>query len=300
MPNKDRSDLAALFNLTPERAKSFLEDKGQQVTWNWWEMQGEAHNCAFTVAKLTNVDALRDTQQILTEAIDQGLPERAIAKHLEAQYKQAGWWGPKVHIDPDTGEAQVIQAGSRHRIKTIIRNNLSQSYNAGKRAQFLEEVEEAPFWQYLAVRDSNSRPDHRKFHGKVFRATDPIWGIIYPSNGHGCRCGVRNFSQRELDKRGLKVEEGAEIVERDFPGNPPKDKLTGETPPPTKQRGVRIPDPDSPSGWAYLWADRGWDYAPGDTPCPVRLAELIDQRAGAVLSPAVTQQIINEVRGNGS
>lgn len=42
-----------------------------------------------------------------------------------------------------------------------------------------------------------------EMHGKIFRFDDPFWTTFYPPNGFNCRCTVRSFSERDLQRRGL-------------------------------------------------------------------------------------------------
>ena len=44
-------------------------------------------------------------------------------------------------------------------------------------------------------------------NGKVFSADHPIWDTWYPPNGFRCRCQVVTLSKRQVEERGLKVEE---------------------------------------------------------------------------------------------
>lgn len=64
-----------------------------------------------------------------------------------------------------------------------------------------------PYWQYDAVNDSHTRPSHLAMDGKVFPADSPIWDTWYPPNGFRCRCAVQTLSKRQVEERGLTVEE---------------------------------------------------------------------------------------------
>jgi len=255
--------LSALFQLPPEQAIRYLEAKGVKLTWNWWEMQREQHAKAFTVAKVARLDILQDIRAAVETALKEGRTERWFRKELEDTLKKKGWWGKQVHVDPVTGEAQLYQAGSVRRLQTIYRTNLQTAYMAGRQKQFDAEADRAPFVQYLAVRDSRTRPAHAALHGQVFRLDDPAWSLIAPPNGFNCRCRARNLSQRELDARGLKVQNDTQLHEREPSGRRPADPRTGETPAEWHQRGVSIPDPLNPGERTYLWPDTGWDYNPG-------------------------------------
>lgn len=82
-------------------------------------------------------------------------------------------------------------------------NYLETEYNlahatAQNAAAYIRQVEEKdvlPFWQYHAVLDDRTRPAHEGLHGKVFRADDPAFQVIYPPNGWGCRCEVVQLSR---------------------------------------------------------------------------------------------------------
>lgn len=273
----DTPSLRALIQREPKQALEYLQQKGERLTWNYWEMQGQAHARAFTVAKVAQLDVLNDIRGAVEKALREGKTERWFRKDLETVLRAKGWWGKKVDVDADTGEAQLYQAGSYRRLETIYRTNMQTAYQAGRWKQFEANRERAPYLQYLAVMDSKTRPAHAALHGKVFHIDDPIWDIIYPPNGFNCRCRVRALSLREVQKRGLTVITGSEIHERDAPGKPPVDKRTGETVTDWKQRGVSIPDPANPGERLYLWADQGWDYNPGRAAGTHFIPEQVDQ-----------------------
>lgn len=254
--------LAALFQLTPERALAFLEDKGYRLTWNWWEMQREAHDHAFTVAKLARQDILSDIRGAVEQALAEGQTERWFREQLVGTLQRKGWWGKQVDVDPVTGEAQLYQAGSVRRLQTIYRTNLQTAYMAGRQRQFDAEIDRAPYVQYIAVMDSRTRPSHAALHGRVFRLDDPAWDIIAPPNGFNCRCRARNLSAREVERRGLTIESDVQIETMEHEGKPLADPRTGETTATRTRRGVSVPSRTG-HGRETLMADLGWDYNPG-------------------------------------
>ncbi len=178
--------IRALFQLPPEQAIRYLESKGMRLSWNWWEMQREAYAKAFTVAKLARLGILQDIRNAVETALKEGQTEAWFRKELEDTLKKKGWWGKQVDVDPVTLEAQLYQAGSTRRLQTIYRTNLQTAYMAGRQRQFDAEAARAPFVQYLAVRDSRTRPAHAALHGKVFRLDDPAVDVISAPNGFNC------------------------------------------------------------------------------------------------------------------
>lgn len=257
------ADLSSLFQLPPEEAVKYLEAKGYQLSWNWWEMQRDQYARAFTVAKVARLDILEDIRAAVETVLKEGKTERWFRQELEETLKRKGWWGKAVDVDPTTMEAQLYQAGSPRRLQTIYRTNLQTAYMAGRMRQFDAEKDRAPYWQYIAVLDAKTRPAHEALNGKVFRIDDPATDLIFPPSGFNCRCRARNLSERELQRRGLKVQTDVKLLERDAPGTPPVDKRTGETPAEWKQRGISIPDPKSPGDRITFYPDVGWDYNPG-------------------------------------
>jgi uncharacterized protein with gpF-like domain len=76
---------------------------------------------------------------------------------------------------------------------------------AGRFQEQLANVDDRPYWQYVAILDGKTRPSHRAMNGKVFRYDDPFWGSFYPPNGWGCRCRVRTLSGADVQTMGIKV-----------------------------------------------------------------------------------------------
>ncbi|EJS83732.1 hypothetical protein AAUPMB_21517, partial [Pasteurella multocida subsp. multocida str. Anand1_buffalo] len=140
----------------------------------------EAHARAFTVAKATRAEVLDTLRWATEKAIADGVPERDYIKNLEPMLKELGWWGKTVDENGNT-----VQLGSPRRLKTILRTNKSTAYHAARYASQMANVDEQPYWQYVAVKDSRTRASHLALHGKVYRADDPIWATMYPPNDWG-------------------------------------------------------------------------------------------------------------------
>lgn len=205
MPNDNNElDMGYVLRLEPELAVDYLKAKGVNITWDWHEQLAEAHARAYTVAKATRAEVLDTLRWATEKAIADGVPERDYIKNLEPMLKELGWWGKTVDENGNT-----VQLGSPRRLKTILRTNKSTAYHAARYASQMANVDEQPYWQYVAVKDSRTRASHLALHGKVYRADDPIWQTMYPPNDWGCRCRVRALSEFALKKQGLSVSESA-------------------------------------------------------------------------------------------
>jgi len=125
-------------------------------------------------------------------------------KTLEPTLRAKGWWGYK-YVSKN-GTLERVLEGSPWRLKTIFQTNMQNALSAGKYKEQMDLKTERPYWQYVAVMDSRTRPAHRLLNGKVFRYDDEFWKTHYPPLGYNCRCRVRALSEEEVKERGLIVE----------------------------------------------------------------------------------------------
>lgn len=154
----------------------------------------ELRQLAFTVSGITEADILNDIHgQILKGLID-GISFNDFKKALIPKVESA--WGAK----------------APHRLDTIFRTNIQSAYQAGHYKQQREVQSAMPYWQYVAVMDSRTRPAHAALHGKIFRADSDFWQRNYPPNGFNCRCTVVALTTGEVEKLGLPVQNTAQDI----------------------------------------------------------------------------------------
>lgn len=214
-------------------------------------MWQEAQARAFTVAGITNAEVLLDIRDAVKDAIEQGKPLSEFDNELRPILQRKGWWGKKAQIDTESGE--VFGKGlTPYRMKTIFQTNMQTSYMVGRYKSFMENVDDRPNWEYVAVLDGRTRPSHRALNGRIFRYDDPFWNSFYPPNGFNCRCRVRARSEDDMTSKDLQLSKGAgrmETVEREVSkGSDTKVKVTGYR--------------DTITNKLYT-PDNGWSYNPG-------------------------------------
>lgn len=259
MPTPSDVDLGYAVSLPPKDAIAYFEAKGYRISWNWWETWQEAHARAFTVAKAARLDVLQDIRSEVQRALAEGRTLRDFQNELTPRLQARGWWGQQILVDRE-GQAEVAQLGSPHRLATIYRTNLQTAYMAGRYKAMKEMADTRPWWQYVAVMDSRTRPKHAVLNGRVFRHDDPFWEVFYPPQGFNCRCQVRALSDFRLAREGLTPEsaEGkithvetevgvdkqtGEVIMRDVARFAYRDPVTRET--------------------KHVQTDPGWSYSPG-------------------------------------
>tara|TARA_R110002012_G_scaffold246290_2_gene421803 strand:+ start:1994 stop:3055 length:1062 start_codon:yes stop_codon:yes gene_type:complete len=214
-----------LFNsiyLNPREAIQQIAGKKETITWDWNELVGNMHNNAFTVAKMTSVDLLRDVKTAIKSAIAQGLSGPEFKKHLESRLRIAGWWGKQTRVNPKTGKSSTVVLGTPHRINTIFRTNTQSAYMAGMWRRFYDNRAARPYLEYVAILDGSTRPTHREINGFIAPITAAIWKVIFPPNGFNCRCRTRALTEKQAKQRGKKglVPIPSTFPDNGFAGNP--------------------------------------------------------------------------------
>ena len=214
------------FDTPPADVIDYFRAKKPELHFDYDEILYEAHQKAFTVAKVTKLDLLSDIHESLLNAQKSGQSFESWKKDLTPTLQKYGWWGKTEVMNPTTGEFKTIDVGSR-RLKTIYDTNMRTSYaQARYRTQMNSDAE---YLRYSAILDSKTRPAHRLLHGTILPKNDPWWDTNYPPNGWRCRCKARAITSYEMEARGLKVSPSPNknIADRDWAYNTGKtDSIT--------------------------------------------------------------------------
>lgn len=252
--------VAARLDLSPADAVAFFKAKGEAISWDWHEVLGQQNSEVFTVAKATSLDVLRAIREQVDLAVGPGQTFEEFKKALRPKLQDLGWWGRQEVLDAETGEVKSVQLGSDRRLRTIFQTNVQTSYMAGRFTRLVGNTDDRPYWQYVAIMDGRTRPAHAALHGRVFRWDDPIWKVIFPPNGWGCRCRARALTADEVKAKGLTVENGADRIVT-------KEVQLGKDGPTVTVQGLKGA---GLNGKDVFWPDPGWDYNPGETPSRAR------------------------------
>ena len=198
-------ELKKLFKLSPAIAIKYFKSKQNKLTWDWYDLWQNAHRKTFTVAKAMREDILKDIRDSVEKALTEGKTFQEFRKELKPVLQKKGWWGEQIIVDSQ-GVAEKVQLGSTYRLKTIYSVNMQTAYQTGRYKTQIENKENRPYWQYVAVLDERTRPEHAELDGLVFPCDDPFWDTFYPPNGWRCRCRVRALSNSNIEKRNLAVD----------------------------------------------------------------------------------------------
>lgn len=136
----------------------------------------------------------------------------------------------------------------------VFRTNTQAAQAAGRYAEMFHPdwMEVEPYWQYSAIDDARTRPEHAALDGKVFRKDDPEARKYLPPISFNCRCQAIPLTDDDVKQSGAKVSAGADIKDlplTDASGNPLLDKS-----------GAPLTVGPPPKGWD---ADRVESLVPG-------------------------------------
>lgn len=108
------------FNNPPLDNIAFLMSKKGELHFDYDEIKFEAHQRAFTVAKVTQIDLLSDIQTSLENAFVEGQSFEKWKKELKPTLQKHGWLGKVVVQNPDTKEQKEIFVGASRLKKNLL------------------------------------------------------------------------------------------------------------------------------------------------------------------------------------
>jgi SPP1 gp7 family putative phage head morphogenesis protein len=163
---------------------------------DWLKLNEEARKRAFTVARLTQLDQVKDVFDAVDRALLNGSTLEEFKEDTVASMGAA--WG---NIDAPIYE-------------TVFRNNVQTAYGAGRWAQMNQPhiKDDRPYGKFSAVEDENECPICEACDGVILPLDDPWWEDHSPLMHHRCRCEIENLTAEEAgaptDPDDLPGEEG--------------------------------------------------------------------------------------------
>ncbi len=185
MPDSNAVTLDALFKRRPDDAIKYLQDKKPQASIDYLEVKGRAHDHAFVIAKMTDMDMLADMQKSLINALENNMSYDEWQASVKPMLQKKGWWGKQNITLPD-GRTAPAQLGSDYRLQRIYDTNIKQAYHKARRHDGDYDIYPYAMWQSRG--DDRVRPSHQSLDGQIFKRDDPYYQSIRPRVAWGCRC----------------------------------------------------------------------------------------------------------------
>lgn len=214
-----------------DEAVRWFSGKGYAMSPDGWrDVWRDANARAFTVARVTQMDVLQDVRNELQKALDSGMTRDQFRKNLIPILTRKGWFAPKGEdAEVEMPDGTIRKRLTGWRLDNIFHTNMQGAYAVGRYQQMKTVADRRPYWQYHAILDASTRPAHAAQDGKVYHHQHPFWGLWYPPNGFSCRCYPTSLSERQLQARGLRVQERipADRPDEGFDYNPGEVGING-------------------------------------------------------------------------
>ena len=188
-----RAEGVAFLELPFEDAIQFFREKQVITPEEFRELQDRFRAGGFTAARLMATTLRERAKAAILDALEGGSTIEETISQIRDDALALG-------IEPET----------HGYLDTVVRNNVSTAYGAGRLAAMSDPdvIALRPAWQYLSAGDSRVREAHRVLHGKVFRAGSDEALHYFPPLGHRCRCTTTSLSSRQVEARGLVLTKG--------------------------------------------------------------------------------------------
>ena len=80
------------------------------------------------------------------------------------------------------------------------------AYSLNRKQQMLDVAKFHPYWEFMTMMDSATPEECKSLHGTIKHYTDEFWEEHYPPCWRlDCRCYVKSYSKRTLDRDGKKI-----------------------------------------------------------------------------------------------
>lgn len=214
----------------PPHAVRYLAGKKLKTSNHWSEVFREEHAAAFTAARMTKDNIVRDTHAALVRALASGETQASFIKSLAPRLRDMGW-------APPTGVDSIP-----HRLEKIYATNMRTARAAGQWHRIQNSKKALPFLLYALGPSEVHRAEHVAWAGTILPADDSWWDTHFTPNGFGCKCHIRQVGMAEYEQ--LK-EAGAKTRPPETKKRAFINRSTGEI--------TKIP----------VGIDPGWDWNPG-------------------------------------
>lgn len=217
----DAQAFAQIQKVTPVEAVTYLQARGQlATTYGWQDLWQEEHAEKFTISRVTRADLMQGLQDMITKNVVGDLTRRDFNRDARTMLQEAGWWGKKEVVEPETGEILQTTFDSQ-RLRTILDTNTRVAYGAGQWERAQRTKRTHPYARYITKDDGKVRPAHQAWHNVTLPLDHEFWKTHWCPNGYRCRCRIALVSQAEYDRgvtpTGAPMKKDApQLVEREW------------------------------------------------------------------------------------
>lgn len=145
---------------------------------------------AFTVSKLTSLDAIERTKELLNKTLEEGETMKE--------------WYDRLKSDEILSKIGFHENNPFY-LETVFRTNTISAYNAGRWEEIQKYKDDIALLEYVAIDDSRTTEICAALDGVRLPVDDPFWKNHYPPNHFNCRSQVREIYIEEAKALGYKA-----------------------------------------------------------------------------------------------
>lgn len=176
-----------VFDLPFEEAVDYWKEKVSVDAKYFYSLRSDVRAKAFAVSGMKDISDIEYIYTQLQKSLEKGTTFKDFKDAVKDKFKKYGL--------------------SDKRIRNVFQTNIQTAFLAGKWKQIKDTAEDFPYLMYDAVNDNRTSKICISLDGKVYPVNHPFWETYYPPNHFGCRSNVRAYTEKMLEKRGLKVSE---------------------------------------------------------------------------------------------
>lgn len=193
------------WEITFEEAVDFMKARVPLTKAEWNDLEPKLRFRAFTVAALSQADAIDRVKQSLVSAVGTG-----------SSFSE--FW-----TEAQALEAAGLGSGSPWYWETVYRTNIQGAYNAGRALQFAKNPPD--YLEFVGLEDARQTDLCKARSGILLPSSHPWWKTNWPPLHFGCRSTVRSVSREEMETLGGTVVAPARLkkagsLENGFGANP--------------------------------------------------------------------------------
>jgi SPP1 gp7 family putative phage head morphogenesis protein len=181
-----KDDLPEEVELPHKEAIEYLQSRTSMSRDAFYDLDAAGRFRAFTVAKVSGMEAIEETKKKLLAALSEGL--------TMTEFIQSG------------RASEIIQKGGFSKStpwywETVFRTNAVAAWNGGRFQQYREVADSIDMLQYIAILDRRTSDVCRSYDGITRPVSDSIWQTITPPNHFNCRSTVTAIWKGTLEAK---------------------------------------------------------------------------------------------------
>lgn len=196
------ADLVGDFDFahsTYQEAIEWFKSKGIVPSGKFKEMLSTLKATSFSISGIEQKRLLRAVKDSIDDAMGEGMTYRQWAKNADQVFSRFG----VTPLEP-------------HHLETIFRTNTQSAYSIARYETTITDDNVAGY-EFVAVMDNRTRPEHAAMNGFVAAKDDPVWNTWWPPLDYNCRCTTVMVTAYYMERHGMKfndsVPAGAKVGE---------------------------------------------------------------------------------------